>query len=65
MAETLTDRQAIEVFHLIFLRAITGGPQKSHLVVKGGCNLRFFFGSVRYSQDLDLDVSVVAKSLVS
>jgi len=61
VAEVLSDRQAIEVFHLLFLRAITSGPQKAHLVVKGGCNLRFFFGSVRYSQDLDLDVSIVAK----
>lgn len=51
----------VEVFHLLFLRAIASGPQKGHLVVKGGCNLRFFFGSVRYSQDLDLDVSIVAK----
>lgn len=56
-----TDRQNIEVFQLLFLRAIAIGPQKSHLIVKGGCNLRFFFGSVRYSEDLDLDVSVVAR----
>jgi hypothetical protein len=26
-----------------------------------GCNLRFYFGSVRYSQDMDLDVIVIAK----
>jgi hypothetical protein len=28
-------------------------------VLKGGANLRFFFGSVRYSEDLDLDLSGV------
>jgi len=28
----------------------------SLFVLKGGCNLRFFHGSVRYSEDLDLDV---------
>ena len=61
MSDLLSDRQAVEVFHLLFLRAIASGPQKAHLVVKGGCNLRFFFGSVRYSQDLDLDVAIVAK----
>jgi predicted nucleotidyltransferase component of viral defense system len=30
-------------------------------VVKGGCNLRFWLGSVRFSEDLDLDVIVTAK----
>ena len=29
--------------------------------VKGGCNLRFFFKSIRYSKDLDLDVHTTAK----
>lgn len=61
VAPTYTDRQGIEIFHLLFLRAIANGPQKSYLIVKGGCNLRFFFGSVRYSEDLDLDVSVIAR----
>lgn len=30
--------------------------EKSRYVVKGGCNLRFFFRSVRFSEDLDIDV---------
>jgi hypothetical protein len=29
--------------------------------LKGGSNLRFFFRSVRYSEDIDFDVIVVAK----
>src|SRR5258708_30575645 len=29
--------------------------------VKGGCNLRFFFKSIRYSEDLDLDVHTTRK----
>jgi predicted nucleotidyltransferase component of viral defense system len=28
----------------------------SSAVLKGGSNLRFFFGSIRYSEDMDLDV---------
>lgn len=56
MQSPLTDRQAVEVFHLLFLRALTAGPSRDLVVVKGGCNLRFFFGSIRYSEDLDVDV---------
>jgi len=29
---------------------------KRLIVVKGGCNLRFFLRSIRYSEDMDLDV---------
>lgn len=59
---TLSARHAIELFHLVFLRALVArGEDKSLFAVKGGCNLRFFFGSVRYSEDIDFDVVVVAK----
>lgn len=61
MASEYTHRQDVEIFHLLFLRALASGPHKANLIVKGGCNLRFFFGSVRYSEDLDLDVSVIAR----
>ena len=50
-----TDRQAIELFHLHLLRILATGPDKERVALKGGCNLRFFFGSVRYSEDMDLD----------
>lgn len=53
-------REAVEVFHLLFLRVLMAGAEKAHYAVKGGCNLRFFFGSVRYSEDLDLDVETFA-----
>jgi predicted nucleotidyltransferase component of viral defense system len=52
----------VEAFHLVFLRALVAkGQDKSLFILKGGSNLRFFFGSVRYSEDIDLDVTVVAK----
>jgi hypothetical protein len=58
----LTARSHVEFFHLVFLRALVArGEDKGLFVLKGGCNLRFFFGSVRYSEDIDLDVTVVAK----
>jgi hypothetical protein len=51
-----SDREAIEIFHLLFLRAFGARVDKVRYVVKGGCNLRFFYRSVRFSEDLDLDV---------
>lgn len=48
--------QAVEAFHLIFLRALEAKVDRSLYVVKGGVNLRAWFGSLRYSEDLDLDV---------
>jgi len=48
--------QAIEQFHLLFLAQLVRGVDKRMVVLKGGCNLRFFHRSVRYSEDMDLDV---------
>lgn len=48
--------QAIEAFHLVFLRALEAKVDRSLYIVKGGVNLRAWFGSLRYSEDLDLDV---------
>jgi predicted nucleotidyltransferase component of viral defense system len=59
----LSSRQCVEMFHLVFLRALVAkGENKSFFALKGGCNLRFFFHSTRYSEDIDLDVAVLAKS---
>lgn len=57
----LGDRAAVEAFHLAFLRTLVAAPdKKAHIAVKGGCNLRFFFASPRYSEGIDLDVAVIA-----
>lgn len=59
----LNARQCIELFHLVFLRALVAkGEDKALIALKGGCNLRFYFGSPRYSEDIDFDVVVVAKA---
>lgn len=49
--------QAVEYFHLQVARLLLAGPDKGAFAIKGGCNLRFFFESPRYSEDIDLDVS--------
>jgi predicted nucleotidyltransferase component of viral defense system len=50
------ERQIIEIFHLLFLRAFGARIDKALFVLKGGCNLRFFLKSIRYSEDMDLDI---------
>ena len=52
----LSDRQIVELFHLHFVRLLCAGADRHRFGIKGGCNLRFFFESVRYSEDIDIDV---------
>jgi len=54
-------QNSVELFHLLFLRHMSEKLDKGLYAVKGGCNLRFFFKSIRYSEDLDIDVKTVAK----
>jgi hypothetical protein len=49
-------KKAIELFHLLFLAQLGTKVDKRRFTLKGGCNLRFFFKSPRYSEDMDLDV---------
>lgn len=60
----MTDRDAVELVHLHFIRLLSAGRDKARFIVKGGCNLRFFFGSIRYSAGLDLDADDVAQHVV-
>jgi predicted nucleotidyltransferase component of viral defense system len=55
-----TKRQTIEIFHLLFLRAFGARVDKALFALKGGCNLRFFFKSIRYSEDMDLDIHTMS-----
>jgi len=57
----LNPKAQIEIFHLMFLRQLSMQIDANLYAVKGGCNLRFFFGSVRYSEDLDIDVCTIAQ----
>lgn len=52
----ISDAQLREVFHFCFLQRLLRVSDPSLYVLKGGVNLRFFFSSPRYSEDMDLDV---------
>ncbi len=56
-----TPQQQIELFHLLFLKQLGEKIDKQHFALKGGCNLRFFLKSIRYSEDIDLDIKITAK----
>ena len=45
-----------EGFHVVLLRALAERLQGRDWVLKGGTNLRLYFGSIRFSEDIDLDV---------
>jgi len=47
--------QLREIFHLLFLERLLKISDPALYVLKGGVNLRFFFSSPRYSEDMDLD----------
>lgn len=49
--------QLREIFHLEFLRWLSRKVKAENFALKGGSNLRFFFKSNRYSEDMDLDAS--------
>jgi len=48
--------QQREIFHLLFLEQLLLCSDPRLYVLKGGVNLRFFFRSARYSEDMDIDV---------
>jgi len=45
-----------EAFHVLFLERLFAISDPAQYALKGGVNLRLFFASPRYSEDLDLDV---------
>lgn len=48
-----------EIFHLTFLRHLVRRIRPGSYALKGGVNLRLFFQSIRYSEDMDLDIKGV------
>lgn len=51
-----SDLQLREVFHFCFLERLLKITEPRLYALKGGANLRFYFNSPRYSEDMDLDV---------
>jgi predicted nucleotidyltransferase component of viral defense system len=54
-------RKCVELFHLLFLNQLGRKLDKKLYALKGGCNMRFYFNSIRYSEDMDIDVQTIAK----
>lgn len=51
--------QIREAFHLEFLRWFGRKMESKRYAIKGGANLRFFYKSIRYSADMDIDITGV------
>lgn len=56
--------QLREIFHLEFLRWLDRKVKSKYYALKGGANLRFFFKSFRYSEDMDLDGCGIKKDVL-
>ena len=55
----MNTRDAIERFHLIFLRHFASVISPGTVCLKGGVNLLLFHSSPRLSEDIDFDARVV------
>lgn len=51
----MTKPEAVERFHLALLQVLPQYVPAANYAVKGGANLRLFYGSVRRSEDIDLN----------
>ncbi|MCX8081823.1 MAG: nucleotidyl transferase AbiEii/AbiGii toxin family protein [bacterium] len=58
--KVLNIEERVECFQLVFLLFLSQKIDRKHYVLKGGCNLRFFFKSPRYSEDIDFDLQDIS-----
>jgi len=61
---SLSPLAARELVHLLILQELVGLRDGGSVTVKGGVNLRLFLGSVRYSEDMDLDGTAEASAAI-
>jgi len=57
----MTPREAVERFHLVFLKHFANTVSPGTICLKGEVNLRLYHGSPRLSEDMDFDARIVAK----
>ncbi len=57
----MTPREAVERFHLVFLKHFSNTVSPGTICLKGGVNLRLYQGSPRLSEDMDFDARIVAR----
>ncbi len=60
----LTPRQFVELFHLLFINQLSTKLDRQAYTLKGGANMRFFFRSPRYSEDIDFDIRGIRVDLL-
>src|SRR3989304_7446600 len=58
-----TTIQYVELFHLLFLDQLGRKLDKRFYSLKGGCTLRFFMKSIRYSEDMDIDIQTTPPTI--
>lgn len=58
-------RQHVELFHLLFLSQLGRKLDKQLYALKDGCNMRFYFNSIRYSEDMDFDIQIINKDTLT
>lgn len=51
--------QIREIFHIEFLRGFARKFKPAFYALKGGVNMRLYFKSIRYSEDMDIDIHTV------
>jgi predicted nucleotidyltransferase component of viral defense system len=60
----MNHRQAVERFHLAFLRHFAAVVSPGTICLKGGVNLRLYHNSPRLSEDIDFDARVVGVDIL-
>jgi len=63
----MNERADVEFFHLLFVRNlfVRGWTGRYEYALKGGASMRFFFGSPRYSEDIDLDAFIPCRTVLA
>ena len=56
----MNDLELVQGFHIAFLTALAQSADIRGWALKGGGNMRFFYGSRRFSEDIDLDATGAA-----
>ena len=60
----MNQREAVERFHLVFLRHFAPLVSTGTICLKGGVNLRLYLNSPRLSEDIDFDARVVGVDIL-
>ena len=60
----MDQRNAVERFHLVFLRHFAAVVSPGTICLKGGVNLRLYHNSPRLSEDIDFDARVVGVDIL-